>query len=187
MYSGNHSLCHPLDTVLRAAEAMRDDDSTIFLFVGGGHRVGDVVAMKEQKSLGNVLCLPYEPRAGLSDSLSAADLHVVVMGEAFVGIVHPSKFYGVLAVERPTLFVGPKKSFVAETIAAHGVGTRVDHNDVAGAVAAIEAFRALSAEELQDIVVRTRNAASRFEKRRTIANIVGVIGPSLVGRESEGP
>src|SRR4249920_825476 len=36
MYSGNHSPCHPLDTVLRAAEALAENPGVVFCFVGGG-------------------------------------------------------------------------------------------------------------------------------------------------------
>ena len=36
MYSGNHSPCHPLDTLLDAATALASDDRFRFLFVGGG-------------------------------------------------------------------------------------------------------------------------------------------------------
>ena len=36
MYSGNHSPCHPLDTVLQAALGMRSDPNVAFVFIGGG-------------------------------------------------------------------------------------------------------------------------------------------------------
>ena len=36
MYSGNHSLVHPLDTILDAAETLKDDPRFVFAFIGGG-------------------------------------------------------------------------------------------------------------------------------------------------------
>ena len=36
MYSGNHSACHPLDTLLTAALTLRSDERIVFCFVGGG-------------------------------------------------------------------------------------------------------------------------------------------------------
>ena len=36
MYSGNHSPCHPLDTLLGAARQMQGDRELIFCFIGGG-------------------------------------------------------------------------------------------------------------------------------------------------------
>ncbi len=36
MYAGNHSPCHPLDTLLQAAGRLRHDPNLVFCFVGGG-------------------------------------------------------------------------------------------------------------------------------------------------------
>jgi hypothetical protein len=40
------------------------------------------------------------------------------MGDAFKGILHPSKIYNILAVGSPFLFIGPDESHVSELIAA---------------------------------------------------------------------
>jgi colanic acid biosynthesis glycosyl transferase WcaI len=58
MYSGNHSPCHPLETFLHPAERLAENEDVAFCFVGGGSEF-------VEKILG---------------PLSAADLHVVVMG-----------------------------------------------------------------------------------------------------------
>lgn len=52
--------------------------------------------------LRDVKCLPYQPLDQLSNALSVADLHVAVMGDAFVGIVHPCKIYSIMAVGAPS-------------------------------------------------------------------------------------
>lgn len=64
----------------------------------------------------NVLCLPYQPLNQLAASLSAADAHVVVMGEAMLGLVHPCKIYNILAVGAPVIYIGPKPSHVTEIL-----------------------------------------------------------------------
>jgi glycosyltransferase involved in cell wall biosynthesis len=66
--------------------------------------------------LSNVLCLPYQPLNQLAASLSAADAHVVVMGEAMLGLVHPCKIYNILAVGAPVIYIGPKPSHVTEIL-----------------------------------------------------------------------
>jgi glycosyltransferase involved in cell wall biosynthesis len=110
MYSGNHSPCHPLDTVLAAAEVLKQDSAIHFLFVGGGSEFKKVQAFQKDKALSNITTLPYQPLEELSGSLSSADLHLVVMGEPFVGIVHPCKIYNILSLGIPLLFVGPEQS-----------------------------------------------------------------------------
>ena len=114
MYSGNHSPLHPLDTVLQAALRLRENSAIAFVFVGGGSEFVRVKAFAQQRILSNVICVPYQPIANLAGSLSAADLQVVLLGDPFVGIVHPSKIYNMLAVGAPFLYVGPKESHITD-------------------------------------------------------------------------
>ena len=116
MYSGNHSPCHPLDTLLDAARALKEKSEIVFCFVGGGSEQAKV----REAGLSNVQCLPYQPLNELSNSLSAADLHVVVMGEKFVGIVHPCKVYNILSIGAPVLYIGPEPSHVTDIASQHG-------------------------------------------------------------------
>ena len=73
-------------------------------------------AVNSHFSFSNVICLPYRPLNQLAGSLSAADLHVVVMGEAFVGLVHPCKIYNILSVAAPVLYIGPRPSHLSELL-----------------------------------------------------------------------
>jgi colanic acid biosynthesis glycosyl transferase WcaI len=133
MYSGNHTPANPIDTLIAAAGVLRAEPRLLFAFVGGG---SDKIKV-ERAGLPNVLSLPYQPLADLRYSLSAADLHVVTMGDAVVGIVHPCKVYGAMAVARPVLAFGPDECHVADLMRSHGIGWHVRHGDVAGAVSAI--------------------------------------------------
>jgi colanic acid biosynthesis glycosyl transferase WcaI len=139
MYSGNHSPCHPLDTVLEAAVQLANEPDVAFCFVGGGSEHGKVRAFAERHNLRNFVCLPYQPLSSLSASLSAADLHLVVMGQPLAGMVHPCKIYNVMAIGIPVLYVGPEASHVSD-IADENPElpiARVEHGDVAGVVARI--------------------------------------------------
>ncbi len=115
MYSGNHSPCHPLDTLLAAAERLADHPEIVFVFVGGGSEFSKPLELY-RRGARNILCLPYQPKSELAGSLSAADLHVVVMGDAFVGIVHPCKVYNILAVGSPFLYIGPQWSHITDLV-----------------------------------------------------------------------
>jgi len=121
MYSGNHSPVHPLDTLMAVAELLHTDASVHFCFVGGGSEFKKVRQWAEAGKRSNVLCLPYQPLAQLSASLSAADTHVVVMGDAMLGLVHPCKIYNMLAVGSPVIYIGPKPSHVTEILDSNSV------------------------------------------------------------------
>lgn len=114
MYSGNHSPCHPLDTLLQAALRLSDKPEIAFCFVGGGSEQTKVKAFAAQHRLNTIKCLPYQPLDRLAGSLSAADLHAVVMGDPFPGIVHPCKVYNILTVGSPFLYIGPQESHITE-------------------------------------------------------------------------
>jgi colanic acid biosynthesis glycosyl transferase WcaI len=135
MYSGNHSPCHPLDTLLHAAQRLAERSEIIFCFVGGGSEQVKVRRFASHHRLKNVRCLPYQPLRELSSSLSSADLHVVVMGEKFVGIVHPCKVYNIMSVGAPVLYIGPEPSHITDIASQHFFLTR--HGDVEGVTAAI--------------------------------------------------
>lgn len=133
MYSGNHSPCHPLHTLLDAARELRHRDDIAFAFVGGGSQQGAVRGFAAQHGLQNIVVLPYQPYDQLAASLSAADLHTVAMGDPYVGIVHPCKVYNIRALRIPYLYIGPADSHVSDLEPDYAVR----HGDVAGAVGQI--------------------------------------------------
>ena len=120
MYSGNHSPVHPLDTLMQAADRLRAEPDFCFAFIGGGSEFARI----KKWAAGNpqVLCLPYQPLNQLSSSLSAAELQVVVMGDAMLGLVHPCKIYNIFAVGAPLVYLGPACSHVTEARAVAGRG-----------------------------------------------------------------
>ena len=161
MYSGNHSPCHPLDTLLDAARALTTRTDIVFCFVGGGSEQVKV----RQAGLSNVKCLPYQPLNELSGSLSAADLHTVVMGEKFVGIVHPCKVYNILCIGAPVLYIGPGPSHVTEIAAQQGKFFLTRHGDTESVVAAI----------LEATQYRERHLVIPFAKQNLLPQLMQAI------------
>jgi glycosyltransferase involved in cell wall biosynthesis len=168
MYSGNHSPCHPLDTLLEAARRVADVPEVVFCFVGGGSEWKKI----QRAGLPNVISLPYQPLSELSASLSAADLHVVVMGEPYVGLVHPCKVYNVLQVGAPVLYIGPRLSHVTElasATASEAQWFQTRHGDVEKVLEAIEFARkeSLSGERRISDVFR-----SGFSKEAVLPKLI---------------
>lgn len=130
MYSGNHGPSHPITTILEAAKRLEDRGDIVFLFVGGGLGKREVEAAIAAGAR-NLRSLPYQPLEHLRYSLSAGDVHLVTFGEAMVGIVHPCKVYGAMALSRPVLLVGPDACHVGDLIREHRIGWRVAHGEVA--------------------------------------------------------
>jgi len=137
MYSGNLGAGHQFETLLAAARRLRSRNDIVFAFVGEGVRKAEVERFVEAEALPNVKVFPLAPLARLAESLGAADLHAITMRDGLEGLVVPSKLYGVLAAERPAMFIGPVRDSVAETIRTADAGMCFDNGDVSGVVAAI--------------------------------------------------
>src|SRR5882672_3179160 len=140
MYSGNHSPSNPLKTLLDAAVRLKDHPDIRFLFVGGGTGKKEVEQYIKDHNLTSVISLPYQPLADLRFSLSAADVHIVSLGSDMVGIIHPCKVYGAMAVSRPVLFLGPKPSHISDLLDRHNFGLHISHGEVDAAEKAIQTF-----------------------------------------------
>jgi glycosyltransferase involved in cell wall biosynthesis len=142
MYSGNHSECTPLKTVLDAALQLQDDN-IVFMFIGAGTGKKEVDDLIAEKQPTNIRSLPYQPLDQIKYSLSAADVHMVVVGPTEVGVRHPCKIYGAMALARPVLLLGPDPCHASDIVDEHDIGWHIQHGDVEGALAAIREMAAL--------------------------------------------
>ncbi len=142
MYSGNLGLGHDITTMLAAIETLHAstdprDQLTRFVFIGGGKRMTEIRRAIEAKNLTNTLLLDYQPREQLADTLSAADVHLITQASGTSGLIVPSKFYGILAAGRPSIYIGPGDTEVACVIAETGFGRVLNIGDAGGLVSAI--------------------------------------------------
>jgi glycosyltransferase involved in cell wall biosynthesis len=140
MYSGNMGRGHDVETLLDAARLLRERREIAFVFAGDGAKRPLVEAAARE--LPNVRLAPYQPREKLSESLCAADVHLVTLAREVEGLAEPSKLYGIMAAGRPALFVGPERAEVALTLERERCGRRLANGDAAGLAEAIVAFAA---------------------------------------------
>ena len=100
------------------------------------------------RKLANITVLPYQPLDDLAASLSSADLHTVVMGDPFVGIIHPCKVYNIRALGVPYLYIGPVESHVTELAPTYSSR----HGDVDSVVRHIEAATTTTAARVDRLM-----------------------------------
>lgn len=124
-YSGNLGRAHDGTTMLAAMEALRNDAAIEFAITGGGAQAEVIRA----RQLANVRFSGYAPREQLSESLSSADAHLVTLRPELEGLIVPSKFYGVLAVARPVLFIGAADGALARIIRENDCGFVIEQGD----------------------------------------------------------
>ena len=134
-YSGNLGRAHDAATIAAAMRRLGDNARIKFLFVGSGAQL-DVVRGD------HATFAPYQPRETLSESLSAGDAHLVSLRPQLEGLIVPSKFYGVLAVARPVIFVGAADGELACLVREHDLGYVIAPGNDAALACAIEELAA---------------------------------------------
>ncbi|MEQ1578521.1 MAG: glycosyltransferase family 4 protein [Hyphomicrobium sp.] len=135
-YSGNLGRAHEpqtlLDAIAQLEAAPAGHLAISWLFIGGGALYQELARAVTQAKLKSVQFRPYQPRERLAQSLSAADVHVVSLRPELEGLIVPSKFYGVAASGRPTIFIGDKDGEIGRLVAKHQCGIQIDQDDSDG-------------------------------------------------------
>jgi len=147
MYSGNFGHGHDAATLLEAMKRLKgrtaDDTSGLrFIFVGGGKRRKEVEAFIAAEAISIASYHDYQPREKLAESLSVGDLHIISLVEGMEGLIVPSKCYGIMAAERPAIFIGNPASEIARVLTENECGIVVRQGDADGLVSAIESLTA---------------------------------------------
>ena len=137
-YSGTLGRAHEIETLMSAAERLRDDARIVFLCIGDGVGFRTLRARVEAGGLAQRFrFFPRQDRAALAQSLGAADAHWISLRPALEGLVLPSKLYGVAAAGRPILAVAARNGELARLVEAHACGIAIEPGDGAGFAAAI--------------------------------------------------
>jgi glycosyltransferase involved in cell wall biosynthesis len=104
-YFGNMGRFHDIETIMGAAELLRDDPDTVFLFVGEGHKKKWAMQYALQHGLDNCRFHGYVDREDLGHLLALADLGLVSLLEGQEGLSVPSKTFGLMAAGVPVLAI----------------------------------------------------------------------------------
>ena len=129
MYSGNIGLSQRLETVLGAAETLKDNKQVAFIFVGDGASREQFENDAKRRELANVRFFDYQPKAKLAHSLSAADLHLVLLDPSLAPFLMPSKIYSVLASGTPCVVLSSEECELSNIVMENEVGTVCEPND----------------------------------------------------------
>ena len=158
-YSGNLGRVHALEPILAAAAQLRDEPDLVFLLIGDGPRRTALENEARRLNLTNIRFLPSQPQRRLAESLSAGDVHLVTLRAGCERCVFPSKLYGILAVARPILYIGPPACELAEAVRRSGAGLTVDINDPRALAAHLRELRVNAAR--RDVMAQ---AAARWAR-----------------------
>jgi len=164
-YSGNMGRTHELVSLLDAAERLRDDPSIRFLFIGGGKQRDSIEQEARERGLDNVVFKPYQPRERLGLSLTLPDVHVASLLPAYEGMIVPSKFCGIAAAGRATLFIGAPDGEIGAILRTERCGVTFSAGDADGIAAQVRAWAA----DGEAVAEMGRRARDVFDRRFDMA------------------
>ena len=137
-YVGTHGMAHGLDTMLDAAELLRNDPRFGFLMVGGGAEQERLAARAKTMGLDNLRIVGQMPKSDMPAVWAATDASLILLrrSDAFEKVL-PSKMFEAMAMECPII-----------------LGVRGEAKALLDAAGAGIAITPESAEELVAAVVR---------------------------------
>ncbi len=159
LYLGNAGFGHRFETVLRAAEELREDP-VVFLFVGGGAAWRALAEAKQDRGLSNLVLHGYVPKEETPSLMAAADCGLITLRDEYAGVISPSKLHGYLATGLPVIYVGPAGTNVDDALQRFRCGERFAHGDAEGLVAFIRRMMG----ERQALDAMRRRARRAFEE-----------------------
>jgi colanic acid biosynthesis glycosyl transferase WcaI len=137
LYSGNLGRVHDLTPIIEVASLLIDEKNIAIVFVGHGAQLESLQQTALARGLSNIHFKPPQPRESLNTTLALGDVHFVTLREGCESYVYPSKLYGIMAVARPVIFIGPSKCDLSLTIQNNQLGLSNSSHDISGIVGAI--------------------------------------------------
>lgn len=148
MYAGAHGMSNDLGIVLDAAQMLQDQPDISIVLVGDGKEKPALIARAEALGLRNVVFLPPVAKAGMGETLAAADACLAILKPVpMYATVYPNKVFDYMAAGRPVLLA--IDGVIRGVVEQAGCGIFIPPGDpveLAAAVRRLAADRALARE-----------------------------------------
>ena len=138
-YFGTHGMAHHLETVLEAADSLKNNDRIVFLLVGDGAERSRLEHQLVSMKLKNVLMLGLQPKAKMPAFWAMCDASLVLLRRTdLFKTVIPSKIFEAMAMAKPIIIGVEGES--REIIEAAGAGIAIEPEDAGALASAVTAL-----------------------------------------------
>ena len=101
LYVGTHGMAHGLETILQAADRLREQTSIRFVLVGEGAEKADLKARAQSMNLSSITFIDKQPRSKVASYLAACDVALVLLkAKPLFKTVLPSKIFEIMGAAR---------------------------------------------------------------------------------------
>lgn len=183
LYLGNLGFGHRIDTVVDAAATIGPAEQVAWLFVGGGARWDQLVALAgAADGEPHIVRRPYVPKEQTPAVMAGAGCALIVLADEALGVMSPSKLHANLAAGLPIVYVGPTGSNVDAAIERFGCGVSLRTDDADGLVTAVRRLRDDAGWHDQLAVAARRAFEEAYCDRATLPQWDAIVDPTPFNR-----
>lgn len=163
-YVGAHGISQGLETVMRAADRLRDEKEIVFLLVGDGAEKRDLLSLRSELDLSNVIMCPVQSRARVRAFYTASDVCLVTLRDIpLFSTFIPSKMFEIMACGIP--IIGAVLGEAREILDRSGASYLVTPEDDLALAEAIESLRAQPEARMQMGLSGRSFVSSHYDRR----------------------
>ncbi len=181
LYSGTHGLVHGMDTILDAAEILRDEPDVTFLLIGDGVAKPGLMEEASRRGLSNIEFRPSEQPGDLAEVMRSVDVCLATTrpGEFSAGTI-PVKLFDYLASAKPVVaaVAGDAKDLIERS----GGGIVTEPGDGRALAAAVRALL-MDDGRREELGKSGREFVSREYSRKTLARRLTEVLEEVVAGE----
>ncbi len=140
LYSGSMGYSSALESVIEAAEQLRDTPDFVFVLVGEGVKRPLYEQMARERALSNVIFLNLQPPDVFPHVLASADVALITLTTVATQVSSQGKMYNIMAAGRPILAVMEAEAAGADLIVEEGFGAVVPPGNAGKVVAVLRSW-----------------------------------------------
>lgn len=160
LYSGVISSIYRLESLVYAAELMKNDKDIVFLLIGEGSEKRRLYNLKLESKIDNFHLQPSQPREIMPLIISASDVCVILLAnDPIYNIVLPIRFYEYLSCCKPLITYAQGE--LADIVKSNNIGYTVKVGDTSDLVNIIRKLRN-SEKLMNDIEENARKALQKY-------------------------
>ncbi|MCC6148061.1 MAG: glycosyltransferase family 4 protein [Anaerolineaceae bacterium] len=174
MYAGAHGISNDLETVLDAAEHLKNNPHICFVFVGDGKEKTHLQSLAQKINLDNLIFLPPTPKHQMSMVLAAADACIAILKPLdLYRTTYPNKVFDYMAAGRPVILA--IDGVIRQVIESAGAGIFVTPGD-ALALASAAAELARNPQQAQEMGIAGRKFVEvNFNREQQAKKLISII------------
>ncbi len=155
-YFGNMGTCQDVETMMGAAELLKNENRVRFLIVGHGNKKVTVEERIQNNNLQNVQLVDFLTGKDFQQAVAISSCCIVSLEKGLKGTCAPSKYYSYLQGGQPILAVVERDSYLATEVNKEKIGCGIEIGD---ALSLKEAILSLvnTPEERKAMGERARN------------------------------